>query len=87
LREERLHVASGALLRQARSTIGVCSWPRDDRVHADPLGRVLHRDDSRELDHRGLGRRVPTCALPVKRMPEVDAMFTIAPPPCLSITE
>src|SRR6266704_2854361 len=30
----------------------------DDRIHAYPPRRVLHRDDSRELDHRGLGRRV-----------------------------
>src|SRR5467141_1164409 len=29
---------------------------------------------------------LPTCALPVKRRPEVEAMLTIAPPPCFSIT-
>src|SRR3974390_2730301 len=58
LSQERLDIAASALLGETRPAHGRVQLTGNDRVHADPLGGILHGDHARELDDACLGRGV-----------------------------
>src|SRR3954468_22166586 len=68
------------------STMGVCSWPGTTLFTRMFLGAYCTATTRESWITPALVAAYATCAEPLQRMPDAEAMLTIAPPPCFSIT-
>src|SRR3954469_2302097 len=68
------------------STIGVCSWPGITAFTRMFFGAYCTATTPESWIKPALVAAQATCAAPLQRMPDAEAMLTIAPPPCFSIT-